>query len=106
MFKKRKIGNLNLEVTELGMGTAPIGGWPIAISETIALETLETAWKNGIRYFDTAPLYGSGMAEIRVGNFLKDKKREDYVISSKVGRIIVDTENSSAAEKFLGSPKN
>ena len=50
------------------MGTAPLGGWP-AVHEKDAFDTLETAWEQGIRYFDTAPLYGSGMAEIRVGNF-------------------------------------
>jgi len=106
MIKKRQIGNLDLYVTEIGIGTAPLGGWPIAVDEQKALETLETAWNNGIRYFDTAPLYGSGMAELRVGNFLKNKKREDFVLSSKVGRVIVDTDQSKAAEKFIGSPND
>ena len=46
------------------------------------------------------------MSELRVGNFLKNKKREDFVLSSKVGRVIVDTDQSKAAEKFIGSPKN
>ena len=56
MIKKRKIGNTNLEVSELGIGTAPIGGWPVAVSPDQAHGTLNTAWENGIRYFDTAPL--------------------------------------------------
>ncbi|HIC76565.1 MAG TPA: aldo/keto reductase, partial [Candidatus Dadabacteria bacterium] len=55
-INKRKIGNTNIEVTELGMGTATIGGWPIEVSENDALSTLERAWEKGIRYFDTAPL--------------------------------------------------
>jgi len=76
MIKKRKIGNTNLEVSELSMGTAPIGGWPVATSAEQANETFSTAWGKGIRYFDTAPLYGSGMAEERLGNFLKDKKKK------------------------------
>ena len=91
MIKKRKIGKTNLEVTELGMGTAPIGGWPIAINPDQAYETLLTAWSKGIRYFDTAPLYGSGMAEERLGNFLKNYKKEEFIVSTKVGRLVTDS---------------
>ena len=105
-IKKRKIGNTNLEITELGMGTAPIGGWPIEVSENDALSTLERAWEKGIRYFDTAPLYGTGMAEERLGKFLKRKNRNDFVVATKVGRLIVDTDSSQAAQKFIGSPQN
>ena len=105
-INKRKIGNTNIEVTELGMGTATIGGWPIEVSENDALSTLERAWEKGIRYFDTAPLYGTGMAEERLGKFLKKKNRNDFVIATKVGRLIVDTDSSKAAQKFIGSPKN
>jgi len=105
-IKKRKIGNTNLEITELGMGTAPIGGWPIEVSENDALRTLERAWEKGIRYFDTAPLYGTGMAEERLGKFLKMKNRNDFVVATKVGRLIVDTDSSEAAQKFKGSPKD
>ena len=106
MINKRKIGNLNLQVTELGMGTAPIGGWPIKVSEKEAYKTLQTAWDQGIRYFDTAPLYGSGMAEERLGRFLNNYKREEFIISSKVGRIIINCKNSLAPESFIGSPIN
>ena len=105
-IKKRKIGNTNLEITELGMGTAPIGGWPIEVSENDALSALERAWEKGIRYFDTAPLYGSGMSEERLGSFLKTQKREEAIISTKVGRLIVDVDKSFAAEKFIDSPQN
>ena len=105
-IKKRKIGNTNLEITELGFGTAPLGVWPIKVSENDALSTLENAWEKGIRYFDTAPLYGTGMAEERLGKFLKTKNRNDFVVATKVGRLIVDTNFSKAAQKFIGSPKN
>ena len=104
MIKKRKIGNTNLEVSELSMGTAPIGGWPIAVNEQDALETLTTAWDVGIRYYDTAPLYGSGMAEKRLGKFLKNQKREEFVVATKVGRLVVDSENGN--EKFKGQELN
>ena len=104
MIKKRKIGSVNLEVSELSMGTAPIGGWPVEVNEKQAFETLNTAWDKGIRYYDTAPFYGSGMAEERLGNFLKNKKREDFVISTKVGRLVVDT--ATGSQNFLGQDPN
>lgn len=100
MINKRKIGKTNLEVTELSMGTAPLGGWPIETTDIKANETLSMAWKKGIRYFDTAPLYGSGMAEERLGIFLKDKKRDDFAIATKVGRLVVYSETGS--QKFKG----
>ena len=104
MIKKRKICSVNLEVSELSMGTAPIGGWPVEVNEKQAFETLNTAWDKGIRYYDTAPFYGSGMAEERLGNFLKNKKREDFVISTKVGRLVVDT--ATGSQNFLGQDPN
>ena len=103
-IKKRRIGKTNLEVTELGLGCAPIGGWPNLVTEEDAYSTIEAAWEKGLRYFDTAPLYGSGMSETRLGNFLRKKNKNDYVISTKVGRVIIDVENSKAVEKFVGSP--
>ena len=104
MIEKRKIGKTDIELSELGFGCAPLGGWPVAVSDNDANTALETAWSKGIRYFDTAPLYGSGMSERRLGKFLQNQKRDEFVISTKVGRLIVDTEKSKAAEKFIGSP--
>ncbi|MBO9671218.1 MAG: aldo/keto reductase [Sphingobium sp.] len=75
---------------KLGFGTAPLGNMFRAIPEEEALATVEAAWDDGIRYFDTAPFYGAGLAEIRMGQALKDKPRDDYVISTKVGRIVLD----------------
>lgn len=100
MIRKRKLGNTNLEVSELSMGTAPIGGWPIAVNADDAQETIATAWNKGIRYYDTAPFYGSGMAEERLGTFLKEKKREEFVIVTKVGRLVVDSDKWN--KKFKG----
>ena len=99
MIKKKYIGKTNLKVSELSMGTAPIGGWPIAVTNEKAMQTLEMAWNKGIRYFDTAPFYGSGMAEERLGNFLQNKKKEDFVISTKVGRLVVHSENGNQGFK-------
>ena len=106
MIKKRKIGLTNLEISELGMGTAPLGGWPIAVDPEEVQLTIAKAWESGIRYFDTAPLYGSGMSERRLGNFLQNQKRDEFIISTKVGRLIVETEKSKAAKFFIGSPLN
>ena len=105
-MKKNLIGRTNLSISELGIGTAPIGGWPKFLEEKKALETLESAWESGIRYFDTAPFYGYGMAEERLGKFLKNKVRNEYVVSTKVGRIIIDSDKNSTFEPFFqGSPK-
>ena len=103
-IKKKRIGKTNLEVTELSMGTAPIGGWPVAVDYIDAQETLNEAWQKGIRYFDTAPLYGSGMAEQRLGDFLKNKNREDFAVATKVGRLVVDTDVIN--NKFQGQDPN
>ncbi|RXZ00802.1 aldo/keto reductase [Fictibacillus sp. S7] len=75
---------------KLGIGTAPLGNMFRDVPEDEARQTLETAWDLGIRYFDTAPLYGAGLAELRVGEFLSQHNRDDYFLSTKVGRVIED----------------
>ncbi|MEM9582789.1 MAG: aldo/keto reductase [Pseudomonadota bacterium] len=83
-----RLGNGGLTFTELGMGTAPLGNLYRAISDDDAHATLQAAWDGGVRYYDTAPLYGLGLAETRLNRFLRDKPRDDYVLSTKVGRIL------------------
>mgnify|MGYP000648570098 CR=1 FL=1 len=75
---------------KLGFGAAPLGNMFRDIPEAEALATVEAAWDDGIRYFDNAPFYGAGLAEIRMGRALADKPRDQYVISTKVGRVILD----------------
>ncbi|MEP9372118.1 aldo/keto reductase [Mesorhizobium sp. KR1-2] len=87
-MKKRRIGDTALEVTEVSFGGAAIGGLYRACPREAAMDTLERAWQAGLRYFDTAPFYGFGLSERRVGDFLRDKKRGDYVLSTKVGRLL------------------
>ena len=106
MIKKRKINSVNLEVSELGMGTAPIGGWPKAVNEKQSFQTLQLAWEKGIRFYDTAPFYGSGMAEERLGNFLKNQRREDFIVSTKVGRLVVDSKTGNKGFKGQNPNKN
>jgi D-threo-aldose 1-dehydrogenase len=72
----------------IGLGTAPIGGLYAPVDDETAWATLDRAWELGIRTFDTAPLYGSGLAERRLGAFLQGKQRDAFVLSTKVGRLL------------------
>ena len=83
--------------SRLGFGAAPLGNMFRAIPEDEARATVEAAWADGIRYFDTAPFYGAGLAEIRMGAALRDKPRDQYVISTKVGRLILDEVEEASA---------
>ncbi|WP_431287691.1 aldo/keto reductase [Roseateles chitinivorans] len=75
---------------KLGFGTAPLGNMFRDIPEAEARATVDAAWNDGIRYFDNAPFYGAGLAEIRMGDALAGRPRDEYVISTKVGRLILD----------------
>ena len=74
----------------LGFGTAPLGNMYRDIPEDEGLATVDAAWDAGTRFFDTAPFYGAGLAEIRLGRALSGRPRGDYVLSTKVGRLILD----------------
>jgi D-threo-aldose 1-dehydrogenase len=74
----------------LGFGAAPLGNMFRDIPEQEALATVNAAWNDGIRYFDTAPFSAAGLAEIRMGAALAGRPRSDYVVSTKVGRLILD----------------
>ena len=77
-----------LKMTNLGFGGASIGNLYRASSDKVALETLHEAVANGITYIDTAPHYGHGLSEVRIGQFLKEYDRADLTLSTKVGRIL------------------
>ena len=87
-MKRRRLGSTAVGVTELGYGGAPIGNLYSAISEEQALASVRAAWDGGIRYFDTAPHYGIGVSERRLGKALQEFPREEFVISTKVGRLL------------------
>ncbi|MEU7088322.1 aldo/keto reductase [Streptomyces achromogenes] len=74
----------------LGFGTAPLGNMFRAIPDEEARATVEAAWDQGVRYYDTAPFYGAGLAEERLGQVLSARPRDTYVLSTKVGRVILD----------------
>jgi D-threo-aldose 1-dehydrogenase len=86
--KWQRIENGGLTFTELGFGSAPLGNLYRAIGDDEARDILNKAWEGGVRYYDTAPLYGLGLAETRLNRFLRGKNRDDYVLSSKAGRIM------------------
>lgn len=87
-MNRRRIGNTSLEVTEVSFGGAAIGGLYRAVSRESAEATIAAAWDAGIRYFDTAPFYGFGLSERRMGDVLRSKPRNSYVLSTKVGRLL------------------
>ncbi len=86
-LERRKLGRTGVEVTALGFGGATIGINP-SVTEAQAQETLHAAWGAGVRYFDTAPWYGRGLSELRVGQLLRGLPRDQFVLSTKVGRVL------------------
>lgn len=92
---KNKFGRVDLEVTAFGFGTAPIGNIFREIDEETSDAMFQKSWDTGVRYFDTAPMYGHGLAELRTGQSLRWKNRDDFVLSSKVGRRLVPAKRST-----------
>ncbi len=92
-MKQAQLGNSSVYVTELGFGAAPIGNLYAPIDDATARAAVLAAWDGGVRYFDTAPHYGLGLAERRLGAALGDKPRSEFVVSTKVGRLLVDNPN-------------
>ncbi|NIK11539.1 aldo/keto reductase [Alkalibacillus almallahensis] len=80
---------------KVGLGTAPLGNMFRDVPEEEAQKTIQTAWNQGIRYFDTAPFYGAGLAEMRLGEALSAYNRDDYFIGTKVGRYITDEKENA-----------
>jgi len=87
--------------SRLGLGTAPLAGLFRPVSAEAARATIDRAWELGVRHFDTAPLYGSGIAEERLGAALAARPREEYTISTKVGRVLVA---GTPSPQFIGAP--
>jgi D-threo-aldose 1-dehydrogenase len=87
-FPRRQIGRTGLTVTELGLGCATLGGGQIAVARAVAEEIVGAAWTAGVRYVDTAPFYGVGQAERCVGEALREHPQNEWVLSTKVGRLL------------------
>lgn len=87
-IEKRPIGNTGIAVDSLGFGCASLGNLFHTVTDGDAAEILRTAWARGFRYFDTAPHYGQGLSERRVGDALRSHRNQDYLLSTKVGRLL------------------
>ena len=87
-LKRRHVGKTKLEVTEMGLGGAPMGGFRATISDAEAMALTGAAYDAGVRYFDTSPFYGYGRSELRMGAALRERPRDSYVLSTKIGRIL------------------
>jgi D-threo-aldose 1-dehydrogenase len=90
-----------LDFTAMGFGSAPLGNYLRPLSEEDCDRTLSAAWDCGMRYFDTAPFYGLGLSERRVGRMLAGKRRDDFILSSKVGRLLVPCEKDEVNGAFF-----
>ena len=93
-------------MTRLGLGTAPLGGLYAPVADEDALRTIDAAWQAGIRFFDTAPLYGHGLAEIRLGEALAGRARDRYALATKVGRLLHPMTSASVeSAHYKGTPR-
>jgi D-threo-aldose 1-dehydrogenase len=88
VLPKRRVGKTKLEVTTLGLGGAPMGGFRAKITDAEAVALTDAGYDAGVRYFDTSPFYGYGRSELRMGAALREKPRDDFVLSTKIGRIL------------------
>ena len=84
----RTVDRSSLRLTEVGLGCSQLGNLYRALTDDDATATVDRAWELGVRYFDTAPHYGLGLSERRLGVALANRKRDDYVVSTKVGRLL------------------
>ena len=99
--KRRRVGRTAIEVTEMGLGGAPLGNLMSALTDDEATATIEAGLGGGVRYFDTAPFYGYGLSERRMGNVLRHHDRDGFVLSSKVGRLLTaNPEGHGADDEF------
>lgn len=87
-MKARPLGRTSVRVSTLGFGAAPLGNLYSPIDDCQAQATLEAAWDVGVRYYDTAPHYGLGLSEQRLGDALAHRPRTEFTISTKVGRLL------------------
>jgi D-threo-aldose 1-dehydrogenase len=96
--KRRQIRRTGVQLTELGFGGGGLGELFVKVSDAQAEETLAAAWDGGQRFFDSAPFYGAGLSEHRIGRFLRERPRSEFVASTKVGRVLRPPRDPAAWE--------
>ena len=99
-FEKRPLGRTSLEITVLGLGCATLGGHRVPVTREEAEGIVCAAWAKGVRYIDCAPFYGYGQAERSVGDALREFPRDEWVLSTKVGRLLRPRTETPASEPY------
>ena len=102
---KTEIGKTGVQVTKVGLGGAPLAGLYTDVEANMAVATILKAHELGISYFDTAPLYGSGRSETYFSRALQQIPRDEFVLSTKVGRILQPVGEQPESEQFVNLPK-
>lgn len=102
--ERRQIGSTRLQTTPLGYGSAPLGNRFRVLNEDTCRELVDDAWDSGVRLFDTAPMYGHGLAENRLGTALRSRTRDDYLLTTKVGRLLRPARDNRADEMWANVP--
>jgi D-threo-aldose 1-dehydrogenase len=97
------LGRTKVQVSRLGFGSTGLGGLFRASSDAEAVATIDAAWAAGLRHYDTAPQYGSGLAESRVGMGLRARPRAEFVLSTKIGKLLRPADKAPAG-LFVGAP--
>lgn len=108
ILPRRRLGGTDVSVTAVGLGCAPLGGLFSPVDPAAAAATVQAAWDGGVRHFDTAPLYGAGLSEERLGSALIGRPRDGFTVATKLGRVLVDAagepgmwaESSGRAARF------
>src|SRR3954463_9647687 len=98
----RHLPDLPLALTELSLGCSQLGNMYREVTDGDARSTVDAAWQLGVRYFDTAPHYGLGLSERRLGAALQERPREDFVVSTKVGRLLERNDAPSGSDLAEG----
>src|SRR5690348_13646167 len=102
IVKTVQVGRTEVRVTELGFGGGPIGNLYSAVDDDTARAAIDRAWAGGVRYFDTAPHYGLGLSERRLGEALADRPRAEFTVSTKVGRLLVPNRRPKGSDLDSG----
>jgi D-threo-aldose 1-dehydrogenase len=97
-MKRRQVGRTAVEVSRLGFGAAQIGNLYNPVDDETAARAVAAAWDAGVRYFDTAPHYGLGLSEHRLGAALAGRPRDEFVVSTKVGRLLVPNPSPNGSD--------
>ena len=101
-MQKRNLGNTDIQLTSIGFGGAPIGNLFEELNEPECFNIIKKSYEMNINLYDTSPLYGYGLSEHRIGNFLKNIDPDKYYLSTKVGRYLTPKRNHFKEGKFKG----